>query len=71
MHGMDTDVTQNGRQSRACRVGAPLGLLLPVGIDGLRQPVLHVFRVDPPHLAQCPAGDHFPHLPHHRVAGIG
>ena len=44
--GMDADIGEAGRLAGARRIGAPFRLLLAVGIDRQRQPVLDIGGMD-------------------------
>src|SRR5690606_18598574 len=64
------DVADTAPGARACRVGPPLGLLLPAVLDLLGEPVLHVLGMDQADCAELAGGDHGARLPDHRIAGV-
>ena len=68
--GVDADVGEAGGCAGARRIGAPLGLLLAVGVDRLGQPILDVARVNDPDVADLARGDHLARLADHRIAGV-
>ena len=67
---MDADVGETGRGAGAGGVGAPFRLLLPVGVDRLRQPVLDIGCVHDPDGADVAGRDHLTRLTHHRIASV-
>ncbi len=67
---MDADIGEHRRLAGARRIRAPLRLLLALGIDRQRQPVLHIGGMDGDDLAEFAGRHHLARLPHHGVAGV-
>ena len=68
--GMGADVADAAAGAGARRVGAPFGLFRPGGLQRLGQPVLRIFHLHHPQLAQFARRHHLARLAHHRIAGI-
>ena len=64
------DVGEARRGAGARGIGAPFRLLLAIGVDRLRQPVLDIGGVDDPDVADLAGSDHFARLPDHGIAGV-
>ena len=70
VEGMDADVGKHCRLAGARRVGAPLSLLLAVGVDRLGQPVLDIGGMYGDEPSELTVRHHFARLADHRVAGV-
>jgi hypothetical protein len=67
---VDSDVGKTCGGARATRIGSPFRLLVSVGVDRHRQPILDISRVDDSDVADFAGFDHFARLAHHRIAGV-
>ena len=67
---MGSDVAKASRRAALRRIRPPRSLLLLAEFQTRPQPSLDVARANRVDLAQFAAQDHFPRLPHQRIAGV-